>query len=440
MLYCFDGYSRAARNTSAGLRLVSESRQSRASRASGRDWSVAVTHRFFRRGYFFSVAGQLVSRVMEVDLVWSVVWTTICFAVGADVVADAGKVGQVELEEGSDRVDVEVRLTRSLGSHEAVSHGGVEEFVVAAEDGVPSASRGDLSFCAGAEGHNVDLGPSAFVGEVGEPAAIGREAAIVLAHVHVSARGRLEGRAVSDQGQHPIGKDSLFGFQIKGEIFSVRRPVDGGTVDIGVILIEHLFGMAAIEKAAAHGALAILHDAVSDLFSVGRPDGPEVIGPKGDAGGRAAGGRKYPDISCPRSLVTDRDGDGFSVGRKARSGINGLRTGGSEQIPRAVKEFEFGLSRTFVIGQDAIAGHAESAGLAQRLRIAGESEGARIEGLGQDMASANHHQMIGGKCRAGARGNYDSILFGLAQHAQLDLRRSTDSEGDVEEVLAVGEE
>ncbi len=34
------------------------------------------------RAHFLSSAGQLVSKVMEVDLVWSAVWTTKCFPSG----------------------------------------------------------------------------------------------------------------------------------------------------------------------------------------------------------------------------------------------------------------------------------------------------------------------------------------------------------------------
>ncbi len=34
------------------------------------------------KAHFLSSVGQLVSKVMEVDLVWSVVWTTNCLASG----------------------------------------------------------------------------------------------------------------------------------------------------------------------------------------------------------------------------------------------------------------------------------------------------------------------------------------------------------------------
>ena len=113
---------------------------------------------------------------------------------------------------------MEIGLRGSVRGHQAVSHGDEEDFVGAAEHGVPSPGGGDLVFCAGSKWHNVDFGPAGFVGEIGQPAAIGREAAVVLADCHVRGGGRLEGLAVTGQGQNPIRKDSFSRFQIQGQV------------------------------------------------------------------------------------------------------------------------------------------------------------------------------------------------------------------------------
>ncbi len=70
-------------------------------------------------------------------------------SVGANVEADPGEVGQIELEQRFDGVDMEIGLRGSVCGHQAVSHGDVEELVAAAEDGIPSAACGDLGFGAG---------------------------------------------------------------------------------------------------------------------------------------------------------------------------------------------------------------------------------------------------------------------------------------------------
>jgi hypothetical protein len=54
------------------------------------------------------------------------------------------------------------------------------------------------------------LRSACFIGEISQPAAIGREAAVVLANRHVGGGGRLEDLAVAGlvvvgQGQNPIG-------------------------------------------------------------------------------------------------------------------------------------------------------------------------------------------------------------------------------------------
>ena len=93
-----------------------------------------------------------------------------------------------------------------------------------------------------------------------------------------------------------------------------------------------------------------------------------------------------------------------------------------------------------MIGENAILRDGKSAGFAEGLRIAGKLEGARIEGLSLNVSGADKQETIGSKRRTTAWSNVDSILFGFAQHSQFDsvwLRQLT---GDVEEVLAVGEE
>ena len=199
---------------------------------------------------------------------------------------------------------MEIGLRGSVRGHEAVSHGDEEEFVIAAEDGVPSAGGGDLGFGAGSKGHDVDFGPAGFIGEISEPSAIGREAAVVLAGRHVGGGGWLEDLAVGglvvarlslgDQRQNPIGKDSFFRFQIEGKILPVWRPVDGRAIDISVVLIENFFGLAAVERAAADRVLTIFADAVGYLLSIGRPYRPKIIGSESDAGGLAAGDGNVP--------------------------------------------------------------------------------------------------------------------------------------------------
>jgi len=119
------------------------------------------------------------------------------FSVGACVEADSSEVWQIELEQRLDGVDVETGLCGSVRGRQAVSHRDKEEFVVAAEEGVPSAGGGDLGFGAGSKWHNVDFGPACFIGEISQPAAIGREAAVVLADRHVRGGGRLEELAVA---------------------------------------------------------------------------------------------------------------------------------------------------------------------------------------------------------------------------------------------------
>ncbi len=114
------------------------------------------------------------------------------FAVGADVVADPGEVWQIELKERFNGVDVETALCSKVRGHEAIPHGDVEEFLAAAKEGIPSAGVGDLGFCASFKRHHVDFGPAGFIGEISQPAAIGREASVVLADRHVRGGGRLE--------------------------------------------------------------------------------------------------------------------------------------------------------------------------------------------------------------------------------------------------------
>ena len=92
---------------------------------------------------------------------------------------------------------MEVGLREGVRGDQAVAHGDVEEFLAAAEHGVPSSGSGDLGFGAGSEGHNVDFGAAGFVREIGQPAAIGGEATVVLAGGHVGGGGRLEDLAVA---------------------------------------------------------------------------------------------------------------------------------------------------------------------------------------------------------------------------------------------------
>jgi hypothetical protein len=259
------------------------------------------------------------------------------FAVGADVVADPGEVWQIELKKRFNGVDVETGLCTKVCGHEAVSHGDEEEFLATAENRVPSAGSGDLGFCAGSKRHDVDFGPAGFIGEISQPAAIGREASVVLADRHVRGGGRLEELAVAGQRHNPIGKDSVSRFQIEGKVFPIWRPVDGRAIDISVVLIENFFGLATVERAEEDRVLAIFTGTVGYLLSIGRPYGPKIIGAEGDARELAACEGKYPDIVCTGSWIGDGNRDGFTIGRKTRIRINSRRTGRGDQVSVSVK-------------------------------------------------------------------------------------------------------
>src|SRR5579872_560351 len=213
-----------------------------------------------------------------------------------------------------------------MRGHKAVSHGDIEEFVAATEHGIPPAGGGDLGFSARGKGHNVDFGPAGLVREISEPTAVGRETTVVLAGRQVRGGGWLEGLAVAGQGQNPIRKHSIFRFQVEREKFSVGRPIDGGTVDISVVLKQNLFGLAAIERAAADRGLAVLSNGVGALFSIGRPYRPVITRPEGDTRRLTAGDGKYPDIVVAGLRIFYRHGDGFAVRRKTRIRIDRERT------------------------------------------------------------------------------------------------------------------
>jgi hypothetical protein len=232
---------------------------------------------------------------------------------------------------------VEIGLHGSVRRHQAVSHGDEEEFVTATENGVPSAGGGDLGFGAGCKWHHVDFGPAGFVGEISQPAAIGREAPVVLAHRHMGSGGCLEELAVAGQGQNPIGEDSLSRFQIQGEVFPVQRPVDGRAIDIGVAVIKNFFGLATVERASANRVATVFTDAVGYLLPIGRSYRPKIIGSESDAGGLAAGDGKYPDIVGSGSWVGDGNCDGSTIGRKTRIGIDRRLTWSADQVSASIK-------------------------------------------------------------------------------------------------------
>ena len=93
-----------------------------------------------------------------------------------------------------------------------------------------------------------------------------------------------------------------------------------------------------------------------------------------------------------------------------------------------------------MIGENTVLRDRESAGLADGLRIAGEIEGARIEGLGLNVSGADKQEMIGSEGRMIAWGNLDSISFGFAKHSQFNSGWLMQLTGGVEKVLTVGEE
>jgi hypothetical protein len=81
---------------------------------------------------------------------------------------------------------------------------------VAAEDSVPSPGGGDLGFGTRFKWHNVDFGPACLIGEISQPPAIGREAAVVLADRHVGGGGRLEGLRSPVKGRIQLEKTPSF--------------------------------------------------------------------------------------------------------------------------------------------------------------------------------------------------------------------------------------